>query len=287
MSKMNRELVGKNIRALRKANGETLDQLGRVIGVEYNTVSQYETGKRAIPLDSLSLIAQHYGVSAEVIMTQDMSCTEYMDLEQLFKLFVDNIERLLPIFKPKESSQSEELSCALELHRKAYEGIKTISAEFIEDIYNGIEAYSHIYENIKDDSNVVANYAELLILLLSVLKIMVYSDQFDQVEAGIIHPDDKEFRVLIEDEEYKYHKKNLREAVIRLRELKCKDLAYYYLALESILLVRDNILGREHGTLLGHEMMIEFATIKNKYAQRFVKILIDGVKDSIPQNFTN
>ena len=54
------ERLGANIRSLRKAYGETQEELGAALNVEKNTVSYYENGKRESNKDMLTEIAKHF-----------------------------------------------------------------------------------------------------------------------------------------------------------------------------------------------------------------------------------
>lgn len=51
----------------------TQEELGWAIGVEKNTISYYENGKRDPSKDKLSAIAVHYMVSIEELLTSEDS----------------------------------------------------------------------------------------------------------------------------------------------------------------------------------------------------------------------
>ena len=59
------------IRELRKAKGITMKQLGAVLGLAESTISQYETGKRDPDFDTISKIADYFGVSLEYLLNLD------------------------------------------------------------------------------------------------------------------------------------------------------------------------------------------------------------------------
>ena len=65
--------LGNNIRGLRKAYGETQEELGFALGVEKNTISSYETGRTEPGKEMLSMIASHYFVSVEELLLTDLS----------------------------------------------------------------------------------------------------------------------------------------------------------------------------------------------------------------------
>ncbi len=56
-------VIGENIRRVRVRNGETQEQLGKVIGYGATTIANYESGYRQPDIQTLVKIANHYGVS--------------------------------------------------------------------------------------------------------------------------------------------------------------------------------------------------------------------------------
>ncbi len=52
--------LGANIRSLRRAYGETQEQLAAVLYTEKNTISNYERGDRQPPRKTIIDIANHY-----------------------------------------------------------------------------------------------------------------------------------------------------------------------------------------------------------------------------------
>lgn len=56
------------IRALRKAQGLTMKQLGSAIGVAESTISQYETGKRQPDNETLLQLGEFFGVTVGYIL---------------------------------------------------------------------------------------------------------------------------------------------------------------------------------------------------------------------------
>ena len=84
--------LGKNIRCLRKAYGETQEQLGEVIGVEKNTISYYENGKREPDKETLTAIASHFMISVEELMFCDLSENDKVNFD--YKIFWENIDSM-------------------------------------------------------------------------------------------------------------------------------------------------------------------------------------------------
>lgn len=62
------EIFGQRLRATRKAAKEKQEELGRVLGVGKGQISGMERGSTATTLERLSLICQHYNVSADYLL---------------------------------------------------------------------------------------------------------------------------------------------------------------------------------------------------------------------------
>lgn len=59
---------GKNLRALRLMAGETLAELGDIVGVSKSAIANYEQGTRSPDLKALKELAIHYGVSVDYLL---------------------------------------------------------------------------------------------------------------------------------------------------------------------------------------------------------------------------
>lgn len=58
----------RHLRAWRHSLGLTLEQVANAIGSKVNTISGWETGKRAVDLDDLKRLADRYGVHPAVLL---------------------------------------------------------------------------------------------------------------------------------------------------------------------------------------------------------------------------
>jgi transcriptional regulator with XRE-family HTH domain len=58
-------VIGANLRNLRQINNLSLQNLGEILDVTYQQVQKYETGVNALPLASLPVLADFFGVSAD------------------------------------------------------------------------------------------------------------------------------------------------------------------------------------------------------------------------------
>lgn len=56
------------LKTLRKENGVSQKELAEYLNIKQNTYSQYETGKRELPIDFLIKLAKYYNVSTDYIL---------------------------------------------------------------------------------------------------------------------------------------------------------------------------------------------------------------------------
>ena len=92
--------LGKNIRSLRNAYGETLEQLGEAIHAAKNTVSNYETGKRKLGRETIIAISRHYMISVEELMNSDLTSIPKPAFDK--DAFWKNIDIIFPIVSSKK-----------------------------------------------------------------------------------------------------------------------------------------------------------------------------------------
>lgn len=65
---VNNEYIGKRIRILRNELQISQEELGKFIAVDKTTISGYETGRIAPPLDVVVRLAQYFHVSADYLL---------------------------------------------------------------------------------------------------------------------------------------------------------------------------------------------------------------------------
>ena len=56
------------IRELREDHDLSQKEMGKILGISQNTVSQYEKGIRTLPIDLLKIYANYFDVSADYIL---------------------------------------------------------------------------------------------------------------------------------------------------------------------------------------------------------------------------
>lgn len=63
-----RRVVGDHLRALRAEAGESQAEMARVAGISQPALSNYEAGRRDVPLSTALRLTRHYGVSLDVLV---------------------------------------------------------------------------------------------------------------------------------------------------------------------------------------------------------------------------
>lgn len=69
----NKELFGKNIRALREAMGKNMPEVEADTGIKRATIGLWERGGGGIGLDSACILADYYGVSLDDLCQKEFS----------------------------------------------------------------------------------------------------------------------------------------------------------------------------------------------------------------------
>lgn len=157
------------IAELRKENNLTLKELGEILGVRDNTLSQYETGKRNPQLGLLQEIANYFNVSIEYL-TRETNKRDY-------KLENDK-DAIRLIRHIKEGSLSYldfSLSTSLKLamwiinHEDLlgvdeYRDLLPTAASFIKTVSSENEVLKHYSKMRKHESEIIDKIDEKLIL---------------------------------------------------------------------------------------------------------------------------
>ena len=63
-----KEIFGQRLKAIRKENKETQDDLALVLDVGKSHISEMERGNRTTTAEKIALICQHYRVSADFLL---------------------------------------------------------------------------------------------------------------------------------------------------------------------------------------------------------------------------
>ena len=59
------KIIGRNLKSLRLEHGHTQKHVANILGVSFQQVQKYETGKNKLPIENLFLLKTYYGANFE------------------------------------------------------------------------------------------------------------------------------------------------------------------------------------------------------------------------------
>ena len=65
-----KETISNNIRIIRRFNGLTLRDVGKIVNTTHQQVQKYETGKSLIPIHKLLLLSSHLNLPITFFLTE-------------------------------------------------------------------------------------------------------------------------------------------------------------------------------------------------------------------------
>ncbi len=292
----NLKRLGANIRYLRRAYGETQEELGYIINVEKNTISNYENGKREPDKFILTAIARHFMVTVEELIHQDFSSIQKLTFDNT--LFFKKIDEIIPIISSNDAMENECFCKAYTAHYKIYEGLKKSNFDNIDKLDICIDGYFKAENDRNAKVESACNLISMFYLLLIMFKdtpsiisnppaiLIQIAKKDDNTRKIIENPDSnfenecKELLEMFEDEdfqemldEYKY---------ILKKSQNWSELADYFLALQYVFNLVQNNLTPEFNRRVGTEMLNSLISVKNDYATRFMSLIREasGLKSS-------
>lgn len=288
--------LGANIRCLRKAHGETQEELGVAIAVEKNTISNYENGKREPDKNTLTAIASHFMTTVEELMHHDFAGIKPLRFDN--KVLLKKLDIVLPIISNEEALKNESFSKAIALHQKFYECFRK---EQLDDLELLTECFNFYEEAEKDERCWLAcasNSVALCYLFLLILKIPAILSKAPAALLQIAKRD-AEARKVLENPDINFEKEasqalsdffsddeiqdEMSKYICALKKsVQWCDLADYYLALQYAWGIVDNDLTFEFNCRIGIEMLDTLVSVKNKYAIDFMLMGFEaaGLKSS-------
>lgn len=284
--------VGKNIRSLRYAYGQSLLDLALDIGVGVSAISQYENGKRIPERDILIKIAQHFKITENELLYSD-----YSNLRDLTTAPVNNkaytlamVDKMLPILHSEEAEMDPDYKKAYELHLKLYEHLMQNTIVDEAQVDTCITSYETASKNGIREAT--ANILWWIILfgfvysfvnprLLACIESLRGKETTmkEVIGAFLYSPEDEEDEVYIElqKEKANFIKENEVDLLVNIALLKNSatygPLGDYYLALCYMFSLRNNDMSPEMNSSIGYEMMHIFRVLGNPYAKAFLSPL--------------
>jgi transcriptional regulator with XRE-family HTH domain len=281
--------LGRNIRSLRNAYGQSLLDLALDIGVGVSAISQYENGKRIPERDILIKIAKHFKVTENELLYGD-----YSNLKDLTSAPVNNkayniatIDKLLPILHSEEAEKNGDFAKACELHLQLYEHL--MQNAIVDEAQ--VDACITLYEaasksGVREATANILWWMMLFGVVLSYINPRLIAcietlrgketTMKEVIGAYLYSPEDEEDESYIEiqKERADFIKENEVDLLLNIALLKNSEkysaLGDYYLALCYIFSLRNNDMSSEMNSSIGYEMMHIFRVLGNPYAQAFL-----------------
>ena len=286
--------LGANIRALRKAYGETQEELGAILNVEKNTVSYYENGKREPNKEMLSEIAKHFMVSVEELMFCDLTGIGTITVDNT--VFFKNVDIILPIVVTEKALSNENFKKAYEQHKMFYNELHKASLDCMDNIDVCIDGYLEAYEDEKIKPEAAANFLSIWNLLCMMITTVPQTMKNRPAALIQVAARDPKAKEIIENpnpdlekdsEEMSESLKDpemtemIDDMMTTLKHsFEWSDIADYYIALRYTWNLIDNDLGPDFNRRVGAEMLNALVSVRNVYAARFLKFSIDSIGQS-------
>lgn len=284
------EGIGKNIRSLRKAYGETQEELALSINVSKSAVSSYETGDREPTKDTLDNIAKHFGVSVNDLLTWDFE--EFPKLNFKMQVYEKNINSVFPLVTSDRAMYNVHFRRAYKKHVEFYDSIR--KSEYYMDLIDlAFDEYEEAYQDSSIKEEVAANSLALYTYMFGGLAAIVLLEDNKPAILSHLMEKDRSFKLQVESQEndFKDNRDDLikilndddlqKDFLERIKVLKKSnnwaDLGDYYLALYYYYGIVKN--DNEHiiNTRIGVELLGTLSEIGNPYATNCIDILMKTI----------
>lgn len=278
-----KERVATNIRALRKAHGESQAELGAVLGVQNNTISVYENGNHEPGIDAILAIADHYMVSVDELLKHDFGDMERIRCDDN-NMLNNNLEKLFPIIKPTGIFDGS-MDRAIRIHTAMYERARENDYSCFYNIESCLRHYSKAYESELNRVEAAANYLSLYYLFKVLIGFCKIITNYKSLSKQLEKMDIKIYRQIKNLQDHPEYSDEIEECIGLFDEAlvekmqedvsssSLSNLLYYYVALEFFSGSVDNGRDRKTNMTTGLEMLKSYIFIGNTYAMRFWKIM--------------
>jgi len=270
------EKIGINIRNLRKAHGHTQLELGRLLFMEDNTISMYESGKRTPPLEILQKIATLYSSSIDQLIRADFSKLNFSNLTFTIESIAETLEVLFPLSVSDEALEDSHFVKGYECSKKIMEALKNCENIMRVTFEKALEAYTQSIED-SEIKEAAANILWLIFVLFALPQdeqsIKLGSDLLSGKISGAEFAIKNNSRDIIERK--KSYARDFNECIIECMKIlkespKHSTLADYFLALRYIIGMVDTDYEQDLNEKIGMEMMLSLLVLGNSYAFRYV-----------------
>ena len=275
-------LLGRNIKALRKAYGETQEELAKSLNCSISAISQYESGVRSVDISTLEAIAKHYRIIVDDLMHSDLSGQDKINISfGGVTQVVDMFKRMFPLFCSDKAMNNKSF-------RKGYDNCSsyldsiTGNGPQIEKMYTDC---IDLFFPLKDDfPEAAANMLSMLFYTFCFIHASVNPTYY----SSFLYPrkDNAQIKMVLsafseESEDVRKRQrefaKNTEEAFYMLVKILKKDLEWceladYYLAMKYLVGMGNSELSKEMEITVGENMLAVLYQLDNKYVHSLVEI---------------
>lgn len=274
--------LGKNIKALRNAHGESQEKLAEAIYVEKTAISNYESGRRVPDKNIIASIAKYYMVSIEELLYSDLSGLGSIAVNP--DILWKHIDIVFPIICSEIALENNYFKQAFNLHKEVFEQLKNLNLDNIDKFSDCVDKYYEAFNETTSKSESAGNILGILYFFSLIMQIPKF---FEDKHALFIKlgENNREIQEMAENPNDVFSEAeksffNIEEFLEILDELlpilkksaKWSELADYYLALRYIFALVDNDLSIEINKRIGVEFLSSFAFVENHYAINYLKL---------------
>ena len=281
-------MVAKNLKFLRELFDEKQLVVAKSLGVSQNTISDYETQTKKIPMERILKISKRYSVSVDDLMNKDLS--QIYDVQKIVSIKdicglayypqISDIKSTNDEYNRLFESTYTEVNCLwdevlTEMFRPDFEKLDIIIKLYF-DFYKQTQIYAPLV-NIVSILLTIYTLNNPAVEKLSV-ELQDRDDDYEFELKGLLFHDIKTVKQQstqsatqkeIFDRYNNIVYENLKILKMSKNNMYC-CLGDYYLALGTYLGFVDDVLEYQDYRLVGFGMLLQLVRLDNLYAERFV-----------------
>lgn len=285
--------LSNNIKSLRKSMGETQEDLAYSLDLNSKSATaNWESGENRPSPDNIKRLADHYRVTVDQLLGEDLS-TDFSMVKWLNNLGksdnYDYFHSFVCLFPIVDSKKEEELYPKLvdakKFHKECFECLKNKDENYHSYLIKALEVYGELE---KDPACISAKANELSLLLLNMIMVRNSIDLDGIDECFVIKNEKKRskeikrfisekilsgdtnssdtFRQIVFEDFYK----DIMEEIMALKSHKSLfQLGDYYHCILYLFDMTDNDLGTAINQQIGLALLSDLSLMKNKHVSRF------------------
>ena len=153
---------GKNTWTLRELHGESRETLGRALNADYHAVRRIEMGKKGISKRFLVAVSEHYMVSEEELVNEEIPHIEVGDFEP--EMVFRRVYACFPFVETRRARRNRSFRKALEIHRDLYEKYLQGECPDEDEIPQALALYEKAHTDSRSSLPAAVNHTALFYL---------------------------------------------------------------------------------------------------------------------------